>query len=227
MKQDYFEHFGMKFNKELYTEYMTIDNFVIKPKWETDTLKPGKLAIEGTYRNYQTNIRFFQRLNKEEFNKVLDDFIKLDEMKNAKEIFNLDECKDKQGIYILVLGNYKQIYIGQTKSDLKTRIARHWKNRLPMLKAPCIRAEILPIDCFSAKDTTRIFVIYEDNDNEIDKLERKLIDLLPKDYRLNKTVGGQPQTRMDLLEKLMLKFNRDFDDNFNIFDDLSKEEEKD
>ena len=210
----YFEHFGVKMQKEKVIEHMTRDNFVF-PEEKNSKIQPTKLVIKNAYRSFDTNMRFFKSLNREEFEKCLKDFLNSKEMKDAKEIHSFNECKGEKGIYILVLDDYNQIYIGQTKDDFKNRITKHWRNKLTYLKFPFLFASILPIDCFGAKDTTRIYILPENDIKKIDMLEEKLISIFPRDFCLNRISGGQPQSELQLYKKLTNPFKRNFDDNFN------------
>ena len=211
--------------KDKVVEYMTRQNFVI-PEKAGEKVRPTKLAKKNVYRNFDTNMRFFKKLKKEDFEKCLNEFLNSKELKNVKEIHSLDECKKQTGIYILVLDKYKQIYIGQTRDDFKTRITRHWRNKLTYLKSPFLMASILPIDCFGAKDTTRVFVLFENDQSKINDLEIKLINAFPRDYCLNKVTGGLASSENDFVKKMLNPFKRNFDDNFNSLKDFVNQMKK-
>jgi len=106
-----------------------------------------------------------------------------------EEIYDLNECKDVVGVYVLVLDNYKQIYIGQSHSSIKTRIMRHWstKKEFDKLIFGKVDNSILSIDSFGALDTTRIFIYPTELCYEV---EEKMVDFFEKKYLLNRTAGG-------------------------------------
>lgn len=138
-------------------------------------------------KNYDYNMSFFEQLDEKDFNKFLNKLIK--HSKKIKEVYNLNECKDSIGVYILVLDKYKQIYIGQSKSSIKTRIMRHWstKKEFDRLIFGKVENSILSIDSFGALDTTRIFVYPTYNSYEV---EEQLVNLMDSNYLLNRTAGG-------------------------------------
>lgn len=133
-------------------------------------------------------MKFYQKLDINKYNKVITKIIKKYKM---IEIKDLNECKGKKGIYILLQENYKQMYIGQTTRDLRERIIRHWKKKPEFDRILFGKAEssVIGIDSFGALDTTRILVFYEDNKNKIDRLEEKLVEETPKEF-LNNRIGG-------------------------------------
>ena len=64
--------------------------------------------------NYDLNMKFISKLDKNEFNKAIDKAVK---KYNMIEIKNLNECQKQTGLYMTVLDNFKQVYIGQTTRD--------------------------------------------------------------------------------------------------------------
>ena len=70
----------------------------------------------------------FSKLSKEEFEKELNNFI----IKNPqfKEISNINDFKEKTGYYLLVLDEYKQIYIGTSNTSLRNRIYKHMSENI-------------------------------------------------------------------------------------------------
>lgn len=114
--------------------------------------------------NYEKNMDYFSRLSTTEFQNELAKFLK--KYKNFKEIFNLNECKDV-GFYLMVLDEYKQIYIG-VSDNIKKRIIEHWRKKPHCLIFGNKETSKLYIDSFKALDTTRIY-IYEDKSVESTK----------------------------------------------------------
>ncbi len=135
--------------------------------------------------NYDLNMRYFASLDLDAFNKHL-------EQQCAK--FKLMECKNLndlagiEGVYVLVLDSYKQVYIGQS-SDIKQRITSHWngKKSLDRMIYGRVFDSILSIDSFGALDTTRIFYLETYNTY---LYEEKMVASFSSLYLLNRTAGG-------------------------------------
>lgn len=139
-------------------------------------------------KNFDLNMSYFSKLNYEKFNKSLNSFLKKN--KKFKEIFDLNQCKEESGIYILVLDEYKQVYIGVSE-NIKNRILQHWsaKKEFDRLIWGKIENSILSIDSFGALDTTRIFVMFE-NSYDAYLNEEKMVREFNQKYLLNRTAGG-------------------------------------
>lgn len=135
------------------------------------------------------NISFFEKLDTEKFNKALLALLK--HRKNFIQIYDINELEKIKGIYILVLDNYKQIYIGQS-TNIKQRILQHWRKTKEFDRLICGKIEdsVLSIDSFGCLDTTRIFVLETKTLWEIDNSEKTLIESINKKYLLNRTSGG-------------------------------------
>lgn len=140
---------------------------------------------------YDKNMNFFQQLDKEKFNEEINDL--LEKNTNYIEVKNLNEFKRKSGIYIMILDEYKQVYIGQAK-DIYQRIIRHWKTNpyFDKLIFPSIEKSNICIDSFGALDTTRIFVkkIFMKNLYSLDKDEEILVSNISPEYLANRICGG-------------------------------------
>lgn len=180
-------HFGIKIhdkpsnhiNKELYLS--------AKPEgmhgWTEESYKA---QIPKADLNFDLNMAYFNSLDYEEFNKHLE---KQCEKYKFIECFNLNEIKRTTGIYILVLDQYKQVYIGISDSNMKNRIMSHWnkKKSLERLIFGDICNSILSIDSFGALDTTRIF--YKKTYSTY-STEEKVTKSFGSKYALNRTSGG-------------------------------------
>ena len=82
--------------------------------------KDNKLVLSDEYckkyqeiclENYDLNMKFISKLDKTDFNKFVSTITKKYKM---KEIKDLNECKNSTGIYLAILDEFKQLYIGQT-----------------------------------------------------------------------------------------------------------------
>lgn len=139
--------------------------------------------------NYDLNMNFFKKIDYRDFEKMISNLRK--KFKTLKEIKDLSGYEKKGGIYILILDEYKQIYIGQSK-DIKKRILQHWTQRKEFFKLIFGKVEtsVLSIDSFGALDTTRILICETEDLYEQLRLEEKIVNYVPKEYLLNRTKGG-------------------------------------
>ena len=120
-------------------------------KW---SLKQQELALY----NFDLNMAYFNALDRDKFNGEIDTFLK--EHPAFREVTDLNEYKDVSGIYIMVLDEYKQVYISYSYG-IKTSISKHWTRNIPLdlLIFKDVRYSVLNIDLFKHLDTTRIFVM--------------------------------------------------------------------
>ncbi len=150
-------------------------------------------------KNYDLNMKFFSMLDTIEFNIVLELFLK--RYKGFKEIFDLNQYAEVEGYYIMVLDEYKQVYIGKTK-DIKKRIREHWsktksfdRTLFPMY---AYDTSCFSIDFFRALDTTRIFVWKK---KILDGIEMELINNFPSKFRTNR-IGGDVTNIIQAIETM-------------------------
>lgn len=150
--------------------------------------------------NYDLNMKFIKQLDHKTFDKMINKIVKKYKM---IEIKDLNECEKKIGIYMAVLDNFNQLYIGQTTRDLKERILRHWKVKPKFDRLLFGRAteSVIAYDSYGALDTTRIFIIYETDKKKIDEIEKNLVQEIPQKYQANRIGGGiHLDTLKDLLD---------------------------
>lgn len=152
--------------------------------------------------NFDLNMRFFSRIEKDKFERHLNSFARRNRF---KEIDDLKIVSGVEGIYIMVLDEYKQVYIG-VSGDIKKRILAHWTSKKDFEHLLCgaVYESILSIDSFGALDTTRIF--YKPCSWwEKDKAEEKYISKFSSKYRLNRMAGGiNGEADRDLREVMLL-----------------------
>ncbi len=159
--------------------------------------------------NFDLNMAFYEKLDRNEFNEEIEHFIST----NTKfvEVKDLKKYKSATGIYIMVLDEYKQIYIGITNSSklgIKGRIQQHWSatKTLDRLIFGGIDKSILSIDSFRHLDTTRIFVCTDINEEDLDSEEFNLTEnAFSSKFKANRVPGGH----YDLLDILTSKKSRD------------------
>ena len=125
----------------------------------------------------------FNKLNHNNFDKYLNEFVT---KYNFKEIKDLNEVNNISGLYIMVLDNYSQVYIGMSKNTIKRRIIEHWRKKIPFDQLVSIRSHnaLINIDSFGALDTTRIF--YKQVESELcDDYLDKIVNEFNDKYKLN------------------------------------------
>ena len=140
---------------------------------------------------FDANMKYFEKLNRTDFNEKIDKLIK--KYRNFIKVDNLNDFKGKSGIYIMVLDEYKQVYIGQSK-DIYKRILAHWKRTPPFdsLIFPSVEKSNIPIDSFGVYDTTRIYIkeIQSKSMYGMDKEEEKIVNAIPQEFLANRVCGG-------------------------------------
>ncbi|MBE6718981.1 MAG: hypothetical protein E7574_06985 [Ruminococcaceae bacterium] len=161
--------------------------------------------------NYDKNMAYFKQITKDDFEDALQALVASN--KNIRQVFDLNECNKMCGIYIMVLDEYKQVYIGQSR-DIKKRIMSHWNKHKSFDRLLCgnVNDSVLSIDSFGALDTTRVFVLETDN---LDSYEIKLQKKILSGYKLNRMAGGVPEDRLDLITKALDRNTHDLRDFHN------------
>ena len=104
---------------------------------------------------------------------------------------DLKEVNNVEGIYILVLDEYKQVYIG-ISNNIKKRILQHWSDKkdFDRLLFGDKEKSILSIDSFGALDTTRIFYKEFSYFDDIYSAEYNVVAKFKDKYKLNRVDGG-------------------------------------
>ncbi len=170
--------------------------------------------------NYDLNMEYFKSLDFDDFNKYISKQCKKHKF---VECFDLNMLKDISGVYMMVLDEYKQVYIG-ISNNIKQRIKGHWNNQksLERLIFGDICSSILSIDSFGALDTTRIFYIKTFSTY---KKEEEIVKAFDSKYMLNRTAGGigsvETYTNMASAARLAVLANRKTRD-FVDFVDVNK-----
>ena len=163
---------------------------------ESDLQKNSKASI---MKNYEDNMKYFEKLSNEEFNLTLNKFLK--KYPDFQQIFNINDC-NFSGYYIIVLDKYKQVYIGVAK-NIKKRILEHWNKKPINLICRLPNDSKLCIDAFKALDTTRLYVYKKEHDYDIEFLNK-----------MSEGTGQKPITLMEYLEinesEMIDKFNSKF-----------------
>ena len=210
------EHFGVKLIKKSKKLKLNREEFALintKPSQPySDSLSERNAYVDdkgSAYReewckeyrelclkNYDLNMQFFSSLDAEEFNNQLSAFLR--RHKCFKKVHDLKEYAGVEGYYIIVLDEYKQVYIGKS-NDIKKRMLRHWSSTLPfdrtLFPMYAYTRSCFSIDFFRAFDTTRIYAWKR---RQAEGLEKELVaDFSPK-YCTNR-IGGDVSNALEAI----------------------------
>lgn len=145
-------------------------------------------------KNLDYNLRFFSKLDQGVFRAEIARF--LASRSDFIQVDNLKDYDKKAGVYIMVLGNYCQLYIG-VSSNISQRIQAHWMYNTHPLDRLIIMGDIehskICVDAFGPLDTTEIYakLIPNPTVEELSAIEQELITGVFSDcFLLNRTSGG-------------------------------------
>ena len=204
-----------RINRETYTEVSTCESFHTYAYLEymmglglANNLvldkETGQAFYTSTYctllkdqalQNFDSNMKRFAALEETEFLTALDHYVKKHHFSQISDLnsekFGDPYDRNVEGyIYIMVLGQYKQVYIGITRSALGTRIKQHWHRRKPLdrLVFGSVDTSRISIDSFGALDTTQIFAKPYRGKKlfGLEELESRYIRAFEKKYVLNR-----------------------------------------
>ena len=208
--------YGLKMNRETYATINNRNSFYeIRDDGEVYYIKFP--SLEGCYEdregrfytqawcekhqkncleNYDLNMQYFARLDRERFEKEIQRFLK--RHRGFAEVGDLKEYTGQAGYYLMVLDEYKQIYIGTSK-NIRKRIQAHWTGRRPfdrlLFPIGAVQTSGISIDSFRALDTTRLYAwktrkIYEKEDKLIRKFSREFVCNRIGGGKLDAVTGG-------------------------------------
>jgi hypothetical protein len=209
-------HFGLEIRKNKYGFKLNRSNYAAGSRkcsfpWQYGAeYAEEELAeyIKDCMENYDLNMKYFAGLGLLGFDNAIKRFLHFHP--EFVPVADLNAYNDRPGYYMMVLGKYRQIYLGTTH-DIKRRIQKHWKTVKPLdrLISGYVETSIISIDSFRALDTTRIFVYVTPR---IFGSEDAYLAQLPDKYLCNRTVGGRMKggkgTAVGLGESLGLRKTR-------------------
>ena len=179
-------HFGVKI-KEKPSNHINKDTYLsAKPEGMTGWKEEHyPQQIKKASLNYDLNMSYFASIKQDDFDSFLSKILK---KYKFTECFDLKELSYVEGVYMIVLDEFKQVYIG-ISSDIKKRIMSHWSSQksLERLIFGDVCNSILSVDSFGALDTTRIFYI---KTYSTYTTEEKIVKNLDTRFSLNRTAGG-------------------------------------
>lgn len=141
--------------------------------------------------NFDMNMQFYEQLDRVKFDHQLNQL--RSKFPELEEVVDLTRERERYGIYILVLDEYKQIYVGKTFKNFFDRIRQHWKANVEFDRLIFCdpKKSKLAIDSFRALDTTRIFVMpLLTEEDAVFEIERRIVEMVEEDFLANRLSGG-------------------------------------
>ncbi len=168
-----------------------------------------ELHQKDALENFDLNMERFEALSAREFDLALE-MVVLSYPK-MQEVIDLNDWVDGSVVYIMVLDQFKQAYVGIARSagGMKKRIRQHWSSNKQfdrLLHGPVNESKI-SIDSFRALDTTQIFAM---RIKSPEAMENQILESFPSKFVLNRIAGGTPQNSNELRWLENLKFLNDF-----------------
>lgn len=140
--------------------------------------------------NFDLNIAHFASLEHGAFDAALQRAVA--SQRGMVEVTDLTKWDGVAGLYVMVLDEYRQAYVGATNKSIgiQKRIKQHWVGTKPLdrLIWGDPKTSILSIDSFRALDTTRIFAL---KSSRSFAGENPLLEQFPPEYMLNRVPGGR------------------------------------
>ncbi|MBC9927293.1 GIY-YIG nuclease family protein [Leucobacter sp. cx-169] len=137
-------------------------------------------------RNFDLNMAFFAAIDRQDFEAELSRV--LAQEPKFTQVTNLMEIDGIRGVYVMVLDEFKQAYVG-ISGDMAKRIRQHWSRQraFDRLIFGTVETSILSIDSFRAFDTTRLYAMKTDSP---ETAEERIVAAFQPNFLLNRTAGG-------------------------------------
>ncbi len=145
--------------------------------------------------NFDINMAHFASLDPGEFEAALQRAVK--SQRGMVEVTDLMKWDGVAGLYIMVLDEYRQAYVGATAASvgILKRIKQHWTGTKPLdrLVWGDPQTSIISIDSFRALDTTRVFAL---KTTRSFAGENPLLEQFPPEFMLNRVPGGREVAKL-------------------------------
>lgn len=145
--------------------------------------------------NFNLNMAHFASLDPGEFEAALQSAVA--SQRRMVEVTDLAKWDGVAGLYIMVLDEYRQAYVGATDASvgILKRIKQRWTGTKPLdrLIWGDPQTSILSIDSFRALDTTRIFAL---KTTRSFVGENPLLEQFPPEFMLNRVPGGRDVAKL-------------------------------
>lgn len=148
---------------------------------------------EQSLQNFDLNMAFYQRLDRQRFAQTVEELHRA--YPRLRPVDDLNAFKGVEGLYVLILDDYCQIYVGQSQ-DITARIRQHWTRSkdIDRLVFGEVHNSRLSVDAFRALDTTRVLVWAYPDPN---MYEGKIIATIPDEFVANRIAGGLAMSQYD------------------------------
>lgn len=152
-------YLGMNYAEEDAPFYMTIDSFISG----FGRFRSKDAMNDNFYRDeiliakkcFSLNTSFFDSIDNAFFLKELNRIVQKYGFKKVESIPTTKNC-----LYLMVVGKYKQFYVGKCVSSASSRIRRHWRSNMRDYHFfVSMEYERLPIDAFKMFDTTEVYIL--------------------------------------------------------------------
>ncbi|MFB7252506.1 hypothetical protein [Microbacterium sp. NPDC056234] len=217
------EHFGLKVRgsrdlglRMTRETYARINKRSSSPRWRRDDNPELWDALDDIYEdpehriltddwcaahqqqalaNVDLNMAHFASLDQREFEQALQ--YAVSGRQKLTEVTDLTQWDGVPGLYIMVLDEYHQAYVGATNhpGGIMARIKQHWTGTkaFDRLIWGDPATSIISIDSFRALDTTRIFAVKTSRSFDS---ENPLLDRFPPKFMLNRIMGGRDAAKL-------------------------------
>lgn len=153
-----------------------------------------ELQRERALENFDLNMAHSASLDPVKFEQALQEVVA--SQPGMVEVTDLAQWDGVGGLYIMVLDEYRQVYVGATSAwtGIAKRIRQHWTKQKEFDRLIWGDAEtsILSIDSFRALDTTRVFSLKTEASFES---ENPVLEQFPSEFTLNRVMGGRNVAR--------------------------------
>ncbi len=182
--------FGMEYvSNDIVSERLNVERFKVEflqevekehkkrtDEYSTERYKEYIRDIDKYVQNVSFNLDFFQKLNKNDFENEIARIVSKYHFTEVEDISSYKNC-----LYLIILDDFNQFYVGKSERSLKNRMRKHWTAKIipgRHLWNGGFESSRIKFDDFKMFDTTRIFVC-EDilgiiNDNKAEAEDKRI-----------------------------------------------------
>lgn len=191
-------HFGVRLPRREGGHRLTRENYICTTRDGRYYFEDGWLKVDpasweehrrAVMRNFDRSMAYFASLSRTGFERAVEGL--RGAFPELEEVEDLAGWDGVTGAYVLVLGEYRQLYVGQAASPrgIRQRIVVHWQKKVAfdrLLSGEEDRS-IMCVDSFRALDTTRILAAACERPGS---LERRMQQAVPAPFCANRTRAG-------------------------------------
>lgn len=191
-------HFGVRLPQREGGHRLTRENYVCTTRdgryyfedgWLKGEPERWEAHQEAVMRNFDRSMAYFASLSPHGFSDAVERM--REAVPELEAVDDLNDWDGVSGVYVLVLDDFRQLYVGQATASggIRQRIVVHWQKKVAfdrLLSGPEERS-IMAIDSFRALDTTRIFAAACGRPGP---LERRVQQVVAEPFCANRTRAG-------------------------------------